>query len=59
DQQKQSSESGFLHEKSSNNSETHTTTIPSILEATGKIDMMYKEMLRLLLLIWFLVKILM
>ncbi len=35
---KKSSESGFLHEKSSNSSETHITTISSILEATGKID---------------------
>ncbi|WP_375610430.1 MULTISPECIES: hypothetical protein [unclassified Bartonella] len=39
DQKKQSSESGFLHEKSSNSSETHTTTIPFILEVTGKVDM--------------------
>ncbi|WP_375642402.1 MULTISPECIES: hemagglutinin repeat-containing protein [unclassified Bartonella] len=36
-------ESGFLNEKSSHSSETYTTTISSILEATGKIDMDVQE----------------
>ncbi|SPU27769.1 Hemolysin precursor [Candidatus Bartonella washoeensis] len=39
DQQKQSSESGFLHEESSDKSESHTTTVSSILGATGNIGM--------------------
>ncbi|WP_208436419.1 hemagglutinin repeat-containing protein, partial [Bartonella vinsonii] len=39
DQQHQSSESGFLHEESSDKSESHTTTVSSILGAAGNIDM--------------------
>ncbi|WP_375616996.1 hemagglutinin repeat-containing protein, partial [Bartonella sp. AP58NXGY] len=37
DQQAQSSSSGFLHEKSSDTSQSHTTTVSSILGATGNI----------------------
>uniref|UniRef100_UPI0035D017E6 hemagglutinin repeat-containing protein n=1 Tax=Bartonella sp. AP57NXGY TaxID=3243497 RepID=UPI0035D017E6 len=39
DQQYQSSSSSFLHEKSSDKSESHTTTVSSVLEATGNIDL--------------------
>ncbi len=39
DQQQQSSESGFLHEKSSNSSQSHSTTVSSILGATGNVDL--------------------
>ncbi|WP_039758251.1 hemagglutinin repeat-containing protein [Bartonella queenslandensis] len=39
DQQHQSSKSGFLHEKSSNGFELHTTTVSSVLGATGNIVM--------------------
>ncbi|WP_375647458.1 hemagglutinin repeat-containing protein, partial [Bartonella sp. CR84HXZ] len=38
DQQAQSSSSGFLHKKSSDKSESHTTTVSSFLGATGNID---------------------
>ncbi|WP_375703036.1 MULTISPECIES: hemagglutinin repeat-containing protein, partial [unclassified Bartonella] len=37
DQQAQSSSSGFLHEKSSDTSQSHTTTVSSILGAMGNI----------------------
>ncbi|WP_375702957.1 hemagglutinin repeat-containing protein, partial [Bartonella sp. AA131HXZ] len=37
DQQAQSSSSGFLHEESSDTSQSHTTTVSSILGATGNI----------------------
>ncbi|WP_375680726.1 hemagglutinin repeat-containing protein, partial [Bartonella sp. AP6QHHD] len=37
DQQAQSSSSGFFHEKSSDTSQSHTTTVSSILGATGNI----------------------
>uniref|UniRef100_UPI0035D02467 hemagglutinin repeat-containing protein n=1 Tax=Bartonella sp. PS17NMGDW TaxID=3243573 RepID=UPI0035D02467 len=39
DQQYQSSKSGFLHEESSNTSQSHTTTVSSVLGATGNIDL--------------------
>ncbi|WP_375707628.1 hemagglutinin repeat-containing protein, partial [Bartonella sp. AA1HLJMS] len=39
DQQAQSSSSGFLHEKSSNSSQSHSTTVSSILGATGNVDL--------------------
>ncbi|WP_273783873.1 hemagglutinin repeat-containing protein, partial [Bartonella sp. AU15XJBT] len=37
DQQAQSSSSGFLHEESSDTSQSHTTTVSSVLDATGNI----------------------
>ncbi|WP_208438834.1 hemagglutinin repeat-containing protein, partial [Bartonella grahamii] len=37
DQQAQSSSSGFLHEESSDTSQSHTTTVSSVLGATGNI----------------------
>ncbi|WP_396584119.1 hemagglutinin repeat-containing protein [Bartonella grahamii] len=37
DQQAQSSSSGFLHEKSSDTSQSHSTTVSSVLGATGNI----------------------
>ncbi|WP_019221832.1 hemagglutinin repeat-containing protein, partial [Bartonella senegalensis] len=43
DQQQQSSESGFLHDKSSNTSQSHTTTVSSVLGATGNIDLQAKK----------------
>ncbi|WP_144754693.1 hemagglutinin repeat-containing protein [Bartonella saheliensis] len=43
DQQAQSSESGFLHDKSSDNAESHSTTVSSILGATGNIDLQAKK----------------
>ncbi|WP_345117184.1 hemagglutinin repeat-containing protein, partial [Bartonella jaculi] len=43
DQQAQSSKSGFLHEESSDTSQSHTTTVSSILGATGNIDLQAKK----------------
>ncbi|EJF96781.1 filamentous hemagglutinin family domain-containing protein [Bartonella vinsonii subsp. arupensis Pm136co] len=39
DQQQQSSSSSLLHDESSDKSESHTTTVSSVLGATGNIDM--------------------
>ncbi|UTO28634.1 hemagglutinin repeat-containing protein [Bartonella harrusi] len=39
DQQQQSSSSSFFHEESSEKSEAHTTTVASVLGATGNIDL--------------------
>uniref|UniRef100_UPI0035D0722D hemagglutinin repeat-containing protein n=1 Tax=Bartonella sp. AA56HLJMS TaxID=3243434 RepID=UPI0035D0722D len=38
DQQQQSSLSGFFYEESSNTSQLHTTTVSSVLGATGNVD---------------------
>lgn len=43
DQQQQSSKSGFLHEESSDTSQSHTITVSSILGATGNIDLQAKK----------------